>query len=279
MLNNFIPEVYSELLLMDRDKETVFSKLVNRDYEGEISQMGDVVHITGLQTPTIRTYTKGMTLTSEYMSDNTVDLVIDQAKYFDVLLDDMDKKQAASDPTPETIRQARLGFADNLDQYIAGLYGSSGTSITETQVKSSNIISTIAKGVTALHRNSVPTSETMYLVVSPDVAQKIMLADIVYNTDNSATISNGLIGRLKFLNLEVYMSVNVYSPSTVDYCMLFTKKAISLAEQVPVGSIEKLRSTTQLADIIRGFHLFGAKVIKPKELVTLNLTTVAETAI
>ncbi len=279
MLSNFIPEVYSDLLMMDRDKETVFAKLVNRDYEGEISQMGDVVHITGLQDPTIRGYTKGATLVDEYLKDNTVDLVIDQANYFNVLLDDMDKKQAAGDPTPETIRRARLGFADKMDQYIAAMYGQAGTSISHTQVVSSNVISTLSSGLTKLRENNVPTSETVYLVASPRIAEKIMLADIVYNTDNSDTLSNGLIGRIKFLNMEVYSSVNIVTSSNVDYCMMFTKQAISLAEQVPVGSIEKLRSPFTLADIVRGFHLFGAKVLKPKELVTLALTPGNESAI
>lgn len=279
MLNNFIPEVYSDLLMMDRDKETVFAKLVNRDYEGEIAQMGDVVHITGLQDPTIRSYTKGATLAAEYLKDNTVDLVIDQANYFNVLLDDMDKKQAAGDPTPETIRRARLGFADKMDQYIAAMYGQAGTSISHTQVISSNVISTLSSGLTKLRENSVPTSETVYLVASPRIAEKIMLADIVYNTDNSDTLNNGLIGRIKFLNMEVYTSVNIVTSANVDYCMMFTKQAISLAEQVPVGSIEKLRSPDTLADIVRGFHLFGAKVLKPKELVTLALKTGNESAV
>lgn len=279
MLSNFIPEVYSDLLMMDRDKETVFAKLVNRDYEGEIAQMGDVVHITGLQDPTIRSYTKGATLAAEYLKDNTVDLVIDQANYFNVLLDDMDKKQAAGDPTPETIRRARLGFADKMDQYIAGMYEQAGTSISHTQVVSSNVISTLSSGLTKLRENSVPTSETVYLVASPRIAEKIMLADIVYNTDNSDTLNNGLIGRIKFLNMEVYTSVNIVTSDNVDYCMMFTKPAISLAEQVPVGSIEKLRSPDTLADIVRGFHLFGAKVLKPKELVTLALKTGKESTV
>lgn len=279
MLNNFIPEVYSDLLMMDRDKETVFAKLVNRDYEGEIAQMGDVVHITGLQDPTIRSYTKGGTLAAEYLKDNTVDLVIDQANYFNVLLDDMDKKQAAGDPTPETIRRARLGFADKMDQYIAGMYGQAGTSISHTQVVSSNVISTLSSGLTKLRENSVPTSETVYLVASPRIAEKIMLAEIVYNTDNSDTLNNGLIGRIKFLNMEVYTSVNIVTSNNVDYCMMFTKQAMSLAEQVPVGSIEKLRSPDTLADIVRGFHLFGAKVLKPKELVTLALKTGTESTV
>ena len=78
MLNNFIPEVYSDLLMMDSNKEPVFAKLVNRDYEGEIAQMGDIVLIR-LQDPTIRS-SQGAQLAAD-TERHTVNLVIDQANF------------------------------------------------------------------------------------------------------------------------------------------------------------------------------------------------------
>lgn len=279
-MENFIPELYSDMLMMDRDKETVFAKLCNNKYNGEIETLGDRVHITGIGDPTIRDYTKEITLTSEYINDFTTELVIDQAKYFDVWFDDMKMKQAAKDPIPTLMSKSRKKLSDTMDTYLGTLYNQSGTSVTETQVTSVNIISTLSSGLTKLYKNNVPTSEEIYLVVSPEVAEKITMADIVFNTDNSETLSGGFIGRSKkFLNLKIFMSNNVYSPSTVDYCMMFTKEAIGLAEQIPASGIEKMRSETKFATLIRGLHLYGAKVIKPKELVTLNLTAVAEATV
>lgn len=279
-LVNWIPELYSEMLLMDRDKETVFAKLCNRDYTGQISNVGDRVHFTGLADPTIQNYTKEQTLTAEYLDDNTVELVIDQAKYFDVWFDDVDMKQGLKDPTPKVMGKARAKLAETMDAYIASLYSQAGTSVTQTQVTSANIISTIASGMTKLAKNNIPTSEQIFFVASPDITEKIMLADIVHNTDNSATLSGGWIGRTKrFINLSVYQSNNVAMNGTTSYCMMFTKDAIALAEQIPVGSIERMRSESKFADLIRGLHLYGAKVIKPKELVYLALTPAAETGV
>ena len=276
-LNNFIPEVYADMLMVQRPEETVFAKLCTTEYNGDITKYGDRVHITGLGRPTVRAYTKEGALTPEYMVDNTVEMVIDKAKYFDVWVDDVDLKQAMKDPIPTLMQEARRALVEAMDAEIGLLYSQSGTEVTETEVTSANVIQTISSGITQLYKNNVPSSEAIYLVVSPEVLEKMMIADIIFNTNNSDTLSGGFAGRMKkFLNCTVYMSNNVYSPSTVDYCMMFTKKAIGLAEQIPAGSIEKLRSEEKFADIIRGMHLYGCKVIKPKELVTLNLTTAAE---
>ena len=279
-MENFIPELYSDMLLVQRPQETVFAKLCNTNYNGEIKNKGDRVHFTGIGRPEVYAYTKEQTLTAQSMSDYTVEMAIDQAYYFNVLLDDVDMKQGIVDIKPSLFEEARRSLSENMDAKIGLLYDQAGTTVTQTQVSSTNIISTIANGITQLYKNNVPSNEQLSLVVSPDVAEKIMLADIVFNTNNSDILSGGFIGKMKkFINCTVYVSNNVYSPSTVDYCMLFTNKAIGLAEQIPAGSIEKLRSTTKLADIIRGVQLFGAKVIKPKELVSLNLTTVPETIV
>lgn len=44
-ITTFIPEVWSARLLDNLNKNLVFANLVNRDYEGEIKQYGDKVHI------------------------------------------------------------------------------------------------------------------------------------------------------------------------------------------------------------------------------------------
>jgi hypothetical protein len=274
---NYTPELWSDMLLTQRPEETVFAKLCTTEYNGEIEKMGDRVHIAGLGRPTINTYTKELTTTTEYMNDNVVELIIDQAKYFDVYLDDVDKKQSVKDPMSTIMQESRRALVETMDAHIGTKYTDAGSSVTETQVTAVNIIEKLSNGITALYENNVPTSTEIACVVTPAVAEKIMMADITFNTDNSATMNLGWIGRMKkFINATIYMSNNVYSPSTVDYCMMFTKKAIGLAEQIPAASIEKLRSDTTFADHIRALHLYGAKVIKPKELVALNFTTVAE---
>ena len=116
-------------------------------------------------------------------------------------------------------------------------------------------------------------------MVTPGVSMKIMMADILFNTDNKDALA-GYLGRMKsFINCRVYVSNSVQKEGDTDHCMMFTKKAVALAEQIPASSIEKFRPHGTFADAIKCLHLYGAKVIRPKELVTLSLKTAEETKI
>lgn len=277
-MKNFIPELWADMLMTDRERESVFKQnCYTGPFLGDIKNKGDRVHIAGLGRPTIYDYTKGITLTTQYMNDYSQELVIDQAKYFDILLDDIDAMQAAGEIMTTQMQEARRALVDTMEQYIAGLYGNSCTTITETEVTSANIISQIATGVEALYENDVPGNEEITLVVTPKIMTKIQLADILFSTDNPQALA-GYRGKIKdFLNCRVYVSNNVSTDSTTARCMMFTKKAIALAEQIPASSIETFRPQTTFADAIKCLHLYGAEVIRPKELVTLVLTPAAET--
>jgi hypothetical protein len=278
---NFVPEIYSNLALMERDRESVFIPLCNRDYTEkgtakDIQEQGDRVHFFALPDPTITAYAN-TTLDEEEIKDTAVEMVIDQANYFNMAFKDIPKKQGISNIEQPMVLKGRKGLVKVADQYIGALYGSACTTITESEVTSANIISTISDAITELYENDVPESEELSLVVTPAIMKNINYAEILFDTDNSKFLRAGRGGKIKnFINTTVYMSNNVYHPSTVDYCMLFTKEAIAFAEQIMPGSVERLRSTSDFKTIIRALHLYGAKVIKPKELVCLALTEADE---
>ena len=54
----FIPELWNARLLYNLEKAHVASNFVNKDYEGEIKNLGDTVHINKIGPVTIKTYTK-----------------------------------------------------------------------------------------------------------------------------------------------------------------------------------------------------------------------------
>ena len=99
-VTTFIPEVWSAALLTTLEEHHVFAQdgVTNRDYEGEISQYGDTVHIGYLSDPAIGTYTRDSTDLSGATALTTTDdtLVIDQSKYFKFTLDDLDARQVRS---------------------------------------------------------------------------------------------------------------------------------------------------------------------------------------
>ena len=119
---NFIPKVWSARLLEHLDKAHVYGALVNRDYEGDIKQYGDTVHINQIGAVTIKDYTKNTDIDAqEALSNTDQTLVINQAKYFNFQIDDIDKAQIKPELMNAATQRAAYALADTSDQYIAGL--------------------------------------------------------------------------------------------------------------------------------------------------------------
>src|SRR3954469_4595528 len=85
----FIPEIWSGKLLEKFYSATVLAAIANTDYEGEIKNYGDVVHIRTKPSVTIRDYQVDMSLVIERPSSPIVDLQISYGKYFNTILDDV----------------------------------------------------------------------------------------------------------------------------------------------------------------------------------------------
>lgn len=85
----FIPEIWSGKLIEKFYASTVLAAISNTDYEGEIRNQGDVVHIRTKPTISIRPYQAGGALTADRPASNIVDLNIDKGQYFNTILDDV----------------------------------------------------------------------------------------------------------------------------------------------------------------------------------------------
>lgn len=90
-VEKFIPQIWSARLLNHLDKRHVYLNLLNRDYEGEIKNFGDTVKVNQIGDITIKDYTKGTDIEApEDVSGAQQELKIDQAKYFNFSVDDVD---------------------------------------------------------------------------------------------------------------------------------------------------------------------------------------------
>jgi hypothetical protein len=85
----FIPEIWSGKLIEKFYASTVLAAISNTDYEGEIRNQGDTVHIRTKPTITIRDYLVGGQLAVDRPASNIVDLKIDKGLYFNEVLDDV----------------------------------------------------------------------------------------------------------------------------------------------------------------------------------------------
>ena len=94
-ITNFIPTVWSENLYTELDKKYIAVKNCNRDFEGDIKGKGAAVKICGIGNVSVSDYTKNSDMTApETLSDSVRTLTIDQAKYFNFQIDDVDRAQS-----------------------------------------------------------------------------------------------------------------------------------------------------------------------------------------
>lgn len=270
-LSYFIPKVWSETLYRELEKEYIGVKNCSRDFEGDIKSIGDTVKIIGINPISVFDYEKNTDMTApEELSDSERSLVIDRAKGFNFLIDDIDKAQSTPKLMQEAMSIAASALSDEADKYIYSLYSSvsAENTVKATSLKSDGVIDLLLGVRQSLLENNVSGNEEIILEVSPAVAAKIIKAKIVNGTSNESELDKGCIGT--FLGFRVYVSNNIAKSGDAYKCFARTKRAIAFAEQI--NEVEAYRPEKRFADAVKGLHLYGAKIVYPKELMLLDIT-------
>lgn len=271
-INSFIPEVWAAELMAGRARATKFASalVVNRDYEGDISQAGDTVHITSLGDPTVANYDRGGTLTYEDLVDASRALVITEAKEFSFKIDDIDRRQSVNGGALMADAATRGGRALSraADTYVQGLMEAdvaSANKVGATSITTSALaVARLVAHKQILDENDVP-EEGRYTIVPSWFHSLLVLDDrfMAYDavTDGNRLV-NGAVGRA--LGFEIVQAN--YALSTGDDWYVYSghPDAITYADQI--NEVEALRLQTTFGDGLRGLHLYGAKVIRPNEI-------------
>ena len=140
-ISNFIPTVWSENLYKELDKQYIAVANCNRDYEGEIKNHGSVVKVCGVGEITISNYSKDIDMINpQALSDTVKELTIDQAKYFNFQIDDIDRAQASPKLMELAMKNAASALANDADRYVYSLYSQAGATIKCADVKVDNIV-------------------------------------------------------------------------------------------------------------------------------------------
>lgn len=273
-VTNFIPDLWSAKLLVALRKAHVAAALVNRDYEGEIKRQGDSVKITSINDVTIGSYTAHNDITVEDIDDATRSLLIDQAKYFAVELDDIEAAQQVKggrSALDQAVDNAAYQLANTADAFLLDL-------MNDAAEATANDLGTVAIHATKknlydafvdlgvlLDEANVP-EEGRFLVVSPSLHGRVRKLDEwvgVGDMSSEVARTRGLIGEIG--GLPVYKSNNL--PAVTDaaatggVAIAGYRGATTFAEQIV--SVEGARMEKRFADMVKGLHVYGAKVVRP----------------
>ena len=67
---------------------------------------------------------------------------------------------------------------------------------------------------------------------------------------------------------EKKISNNIYNNGTYDNMCIRTKRGIAVASQI--DKIEAFRPHDSFSDALKGLHVYGAKVVRPQEVICLQ---------
>ena len=86
----FLPSIYSKKVLNFFRKASVVEAITNTDYAGEISAFGDSVKIIKEPVISVSAYTRNTDTTETRLTDQELNLVVDQANAFKFIVDDIE---------------------------------------------------------------------------------------------------------------------------------------------------------------------------------------------
>jgi len=286
---NFIPEIWSGKLIENFYDASVLSAISNTSYEGEIKSLGDTVNIRGTPTITVRSYTKGQTLTVEQPEKAKLQLLIDKGEYFACIEDDVDKVQTDINMMDTWSKDAseRMKLAidarvltDLLPDVSANNKGTSagritgnlnlGSSGSPIAITSSNVVTTIIDIGTALDEANAPESDR-FIVIPAKMAGYLKASDLksaLITGDSTSPLRNGRVGMVD--RFTVYISHNLNVSSGKFSVIAGHKMGFTFASQMT--EMESLRAESTFGNIIRGLQVYGYKVVKPEALAVAVVT-------
>ena len=269
--SNFIPEVWSARLLEHLDKVHVYAGLMNRDYEGDIRAFGDTVHINQIGAITINDYTGADIADPEELDSKQMDLVIDQAKYFNFQIRDIDNVQSNPKLVDAAMQRASYGINDVVDNYLAGLLlagADAVNTITAETLTSENAYDYLVDLGVRLNENNVPMLGRW--VVVPPWFHGLLLKDARFVGNgtgyNQAILQGGWVGDAA--GFRIHLSNNVPVTGTTYSIIAGTNAAGSFAEQLV--ELEAFRLEKNFSDAVKGLHVYGAKVTQSGALAVLK---------
>lgn len=270
-VTNFIPTIWSARLLEGLKKSLVYGSVVNTDYEGEITGQGSTVKINSIGAVTIGTYDKATgTGDPEELNSAQTTLTVDQAKFFNFKVEDIDKAQSNVNLIDGAMKEAAYGLADVVDQYVAGLYtgvaagNTIGDDTTPIVPNSSTAYDNLVDLGVKLDEANVPQSDRF--VVVPAWFYGLLLKDARFTKDSNV-LATGYVGDVN--GMQVFKSNNVPNTTGTKYKIIAGYKgAISFASQI--DSVEAYRPEKSFADAVKGLQLYGAKLVRPTGIAVLT---------
>jgi hypothetical protein len=299
----FLPSIYSRKVLNFFRKSSVVEAITNTDYAGEISAYGDSVKIIKEPVISVSDYTRNSDTTETRLTDQEINLVVDSAKAFKFIVDDIESNMSHVNFKEVATSSAAYALRDSYDAaVIANMFsgvstsspdhvlgadaaaatqtmgqhqgGSNSIDLTGSDGTGTDPLDVMAFMAKLLDEQNVP-EEGRWFVAPPAWYEQLSqsgskLMSVDFNA-GQGSIRNGLVSSGKLRGFDMYKSNNIAAPSTAGGKVL-AGHISSTATAQTIISTETLRDPTSFGDIVRGLHVYGSKVLRPEALVSAFFT-------
>ena len=299
----FLPSIYSRKVLNFFRKSSVVEAITNTDYAGEISAYGDSVKIIKEPVISVSDYTRNSDTTETRLTDQEINLVVDSAKAFKFIVDDIESNMSHVNFKEVATSSAAYALRDSYDAaVIANMFsgvstsspdhvigadaaaatqtmgqhqgGSNSIDLTGSDGTGTDPLDVMAFMAKLLDEQNVP-EEGRWFVAPPAWYEQLSqsgskLMSVDFNA-GQGSIRNGLVSSGKLRGFDMYKTNNIAAPSTAGGKVL-AGHISSTATAQTIISTETLRDPTSFGDIVRGLHVYGSKVLRPEALVSAFFT-------
>ena len=302
---NFQAEIYSQKVLKFFRRASVVEDITNTDYAGEIENYGDTVRIIKEPTVSISAYTRGAVVTPQDLADDEITLEVDQAQAFAFKVDDIEERQSHVNFEAMATSSGAFSLKRNYDKNVlqamldgAGIKGASGSIETDSSLGTAgtpvtvagsdagdDVVNLMALMARKLDEQDVP-EENRWFVAPPRVYENLYKAgakivEVQVTGDDVSPLRNGLVTNQKIMGFTLYKSnalrQSADATTTTDMVSVSgvgTGENVVLAGHISacatansIAKTEVIRDPDSFADVVRGLHVYGRKVLRPESLV------------
>lgn len=289
----FIPEIWSSKLIEKYYDSTVLSVVTNTDYEGEIRNQGDKVHIRTMPTLEIHDYKIGQTLINQRPEAPTIELLIDKGFYWSAIIDDVIEKQQDIDQMNLWAQDAAEQMKIKLDTRVLGsfvpdiadankgdeagrLSGNIDLGVTGSPIglTKTNILETILWMGQVLDEQNV--AETGRWLIMPFWATTLLkmsdIKDASLTGDGSTPLRNGRVGVIDRFTIYNSNLLPRYLDGVTNTTHILAGTTAGMTFATQLTKTESLRAESTFGNIMRGLMVYGHKVVKPEALTAAYVT-------
>jgi hypothetical protein len=276
---NWLPVIYSQKVQKFFRTASVIEDITNTDYAGEIENYGDTVNIIKEPTITVASYTRGGAIALQNLADDQLQLVVDQANAFAFKVDDIEERQSHVNWESLATSSGAYALKDSYDaNVIAAMVSGAGTTVgsdgsgTDTgfgtsETDPANILANASK---RMHGADIPTDNRWFLG-TPEFYEQLgqasaKIMDASVTGDGKSPLRNGSVMNGMVNGFKLYMTNNFAASTTSNYYKVLYGHMSSTATANAIAKTEVVRDPDSFADIVRGLHVFGRKVLRSTAL-------------